>query len=273
MKTALVTGAASGIGFAVSRGLYSLGWRVLMVDKTLEECRRAAEDVASFSGGEVLPFGCDLADLAALSDCIPDIKAILDKHCNGQLDALIANAGAFYTGVSACKAHLNLHCLSPMLMIDHLMPMLVKASGRIIFTGCSALPYYKQQDPTCLFKGDMGSLRSYALSKTGAAQLCFALKNECANISFYVADPGLVYSDLFLRNTRGFARKALRLVRRFGISSGKAASTALCLCQSQSPEEGFYYKNRKEAPVSTLPFTLKKAQSFLCLCREHIRNS
>ena len=66
MKTALVTGAASGIGFAVSRGLYSLGWRVLMVDKTLEECRRAAEDIASFSGGEVLPFGCDLADLAAL---------------------------------------------------------------------------------------------------------------------------------------------------------------------------------------------------------------
>jgi len=75
-KTALVTGAASGIGAAMARRLAGDGARVLAVDISAEAVKALAEEVAG-----VEPLVCDLSDLDAV-DALP-----------AEVDVLVNNAG------------------------------------------------------------------------------------------------------------------------------------------------------------------------------------
>lgn len=110
MKTALVTGASSGIGHATARLLAASGWRVLAVAR-----RRERLDALSRETGDDVHGVC--VDLTA-----PDAPAILseavDRHAGGRLDALVNNAGAFAT---AAPEHLDAA------HIDRLLTLNVKA--------------------------------------------------------------------------------------------------------------------------------------------------
>ena len=75
-KTALVTGAASGIGAAMARRLAGDGARVLAVDISAEAVKALADEVAG-----VEPLVCDLSDLDAV-DALP-----------AEVDVLVNNAG------------------------------------------------------------------------------------------------------------------------------------------------------------------------------------
>mgnify|MGYP001799371079 FL=1 len=79
MKTALVTGAARGIGLATTKQFLAQGWRVIMVDRdtdALEEAAAPLEDALSV-----------VADIS-----LPDqVDALAAAH--PRIDALINNAG------------------------------------------------------------------------------------------------------------------------------------------------------------------------------------
>ena len=81
-KTALVTGAARGIGLATSRLFQEHGWAVAMIDRDAQELQKAA------IGPDLHAFECDVSDPDAVSKMIIDvIKA------TGRIDAVINNAG------------------------------------------------------------------------------------------------------------------------------------------------------------------------------------
>jgi dehydrogenase/reductase SDR family protein 12 len=88
-KVALVTGAASGLGLAASRGFARLGARVLVVGRNAERAQDAAAQVReTVMDAIVTPLACDissLADVRALSRLLADQEA--------QLDILVHNAG------------------------------------------------------------------------------------------------------------------------------------------------------------------------------------
>ena len=75
-RTALVTGAASGIGAAVARRLAADGATVLAVDLNADGVKALADEVPG-----VEPVSCDLADLDAV-DALP-----------AEVDVLVNNAG------------------------------------------------------------------------------------------------------------------------------------------------------------------------------------
>ncbi|WP_346892156.1 SDR family oxidoreductase [uncultured Roseibium sp.] len=83
MKTALVTGAARGIGLATTQLLLDKGWRVLMVDIDGEELMKAAAPLDS-----VQPIVMDVSDPEQVERCFTDVA-----KTHGRLEGLVNNAG------------------------------------------------------------------------------------------------------------------------------------------------------------------------------------
>lgn len=83
MKTAIVTGAARGIGLATSKQLLAKGWRVAMVDWDGEELATAAKDL-----NDVLTLVYDISQPDQAEKIVADTRAKF-----GQIDALVNNAG------------------------------------------------------------------------------------------------------------------------------------------------------------------------------------
>lgn len=83
MKTALITGAARGIGLATTKLFLADGWRVAMVDRDADELLRAAAGLKNAH-----PIVADVSD----PDSVTALIAQTLKTC-GSIDALVNNAG------------------------------------------------------------------------------------------------------------------------------------------------------------------------------------
>ena len=87
-KTAVVTGASSGIGRATALRLARDGWRVVVCARRVEPLNTLAEQVAS-AGGEAVVEPLDAADGDAV---LAMAERVLEAH--GAPDAIIHSAGA-----------------------------------------------------------------------------------------------------------------------------------------------------------------------------------
>ena len=83
MKTALVTGAARGIGLATTKLFLEEGWQVAMIDRDLPELEDAADGLPQTSAIH--------ADVSQPDQVEQMITQTLDAF--GQIDALVNNAG------------------------------------------------------------------------------------------------------------------------------------------------------------------------------------
>jgi NAD(P)-dependent dehydrogenase (short-subunit alcohol dehydrogenase family) len=127
MKTALVTGAARGIGLATTRAFLEAGWRVLALDK----------DFGGFdAAGDVERVEYDLTDLAG----IPALAARL-----GEIHTLVNNAGVLYCDPYEAipEAHkreiLAVNLEAPVALIAALaQQMTARGHGRIVNVGSVA---------------------------------------------------------------------------------------------------------------------------------------
>ncbi|MER5769514.1 2,3-dihydro-2,3-dihydroxybenzoate dehydrogenase [Streptomyces sp. NPDC001985] len=86
-KTALVTGAAGGIGAAVAGALGALGVRVAAVDRDAERLRETAEKLTA-EGFTVVPFPADVSSAGEVEAVVAAVEREL-----GPLDFLVNAAG------------------------------------------------------------------------------------------------------------------------------------------------------------------------------------
>ena len=82
-KTALVTGAARGIGLATTQLFLDAGYQVAMVDRDVTALIAAAAPFA-----DAAAFICDVSDPDAVASMMDEVISWA-----GQLDALVNNAG------------------------------------------------------------------------------------------------------------------------------------------------------------------------------------
>jgi 3-oxoacyl-[acyl-carrier protein] reductase len=86
-KTAIVTGAARGIGAAVARRLSSDGFDVAILDLDEAACAVVADEIKA-SGGNALPVAADVSDEQSVEDAVAHVAEAL-----GAPTVLVNNAG------------------------------------------------------------------------------------------------------------------------------------------------------------------------------------
>lgn len=92
-RSALITGAAGGIGLGCARAFAAEGCDLVLLD--LDEARviAAAEQLSEASGRQVHALACDLADADAARQAVIRAAALL-----GKVDVLVNNAGMLVPG-------------------------------------------------------------------------------------------------------------------------------------------------------------------------------
>lgn len=87
-KTAIVTGAAGGLGLAFATALIDAGVKVAIADRNMEAAREAAADLSG--RGTAVAVGVDVADEASVASMVDQVAGAL-----GPIDILVNNAGIY----------------------------------------------------------------------------------------------------------------------------------------------------------------------------------
>ena len=182
MKTALVTGASSGIGAATAARLAQNGWRVLAGVRQAGTAPKGTEEV------------------------ILDVTDPPELELDG-LDGLVNNAGIAVAGPleylppDELRRQLEVNVVGQLRMVQLLAPALRKSRGRVVnigsISGRSALPF----------------LGAYAMSKFALEAMTDALRVELRPWGIHVAivEPGTIKTPMWTRERPDPPYEALAL--------------------------------------------------------------
>lgn len=138
MKTVVITGAASGLGWALTERLFAAGERVLMVDRDARALTEKSSLLAAEDERRVACHLTDLTDQAALDSLV---SAVLREE---RLDVLINNAGithrspAARTELAVFRRVMAVDWEAPVALTLALLPKLRESRGSIVNIGSMA---------------------------------------------------------------------------------------------------------------------------------------
>jgi len=134
---AVVTGASSGIGKAIARGLAAEGARLVLVSRDEGRLR----DAAANWPGEVPPALLS-ADLLNEADVAGVARTVIDRF--GAVDVLVHSAGTITLGrfgelsLTALDEQYRLNVRAPFQLTQALLSQLITARGQVVFVNSSA---------------------------------------------------------------------------------------------------------------------------------------
>jgi NADP-dependent 3-hydroxy acid dehydrogenase YdfG len=133
-RTAVVTGASSGIGAAIARALGALGWTVALGARRTELLAEVATGVET-AGGRGFAHALDVSDAASIEAFFAATEAAL-----GPADVLVSNAGVGVPGLvhelaaADLERELRTNLLGPMWLTRRALPaMLERKRGDLVF--------------------------------------------------------------------------------------------------------------------------------------------
>jgi len=127
-KVAVVTGAARGIGLAITRRFLAAGWRVAMIDDHADNLRR--ESAALADPARVLAVECDVAFPGQVNAAVAQTVAAF-----GRIDALVNNAGVVVFKpmlehtIDEWRRVLDVNLTGPFLCVQACAPHMAKVGG------------------------------------------------------------------------------------------------------------------------------------------------
>jgi len=165
-KTALVSGAKRGIGYAMAVGLAEAGADIIGVSATLDPGKSDIGDAVRALGRRFTGYRCDMSDRAQVYQLIDTLKS------GPQIDILVNNAGTIKRAPAAEHGDdiwdevIETNLTAPFILARAIGgQMIARGQGKIIFTA-SLLS----------FQGGI-NVPGYAASKGGVAQIVMALLN------------------------------------------------------------------------------------------------
>ncbi|HMO26191.1 MAG TPA: SDR family oxidoreductase, partial [Tepidisphaeraceae bacterium] len=136
-KTALLTGAASGIGRAIADALAAHGCSVAIQDIDLDAARVAADEITRASGRRAVALGGDLTDPS-----IVDTLVVQTREQLGRIDILVNNGSIQVEkpieeqSLEEIERQTRANQIVPLLLIARIAPAVVERKwGRILNIG------------------------------------------------------------------------------------------------------------------------------------------
>ena len=163
-RTAIVTGAARGIGAAVAKRLSEDGFAVAVLDLDEAACAGTVDAIKA-AGGQALAVGADVSDEASVAAAVDRVAAEL-----GAPTVLINNAGItrdnllFKMSVAEWDSVMNVHLRGAFLMSRAVQKYMVEAKfGRIVnLSSTSALGNRGQVNYSAAKAGMQGFTKTLA---------------------------------------------------------------------------------------------------------------
>ncbi|MGN6608910.1 MAG: SDR family oxidoreductase [Jatrophihabitans sp.] len=245
MRTALVTGASSGIGEATAKALLAKGYRVLGTSRNPD---RIARPIA---GVEYLAL--DLEDDASIVAC---------AEAAGAVDVLVNNAGESQNGpleelpTDALQRLFQLNVLGQVRLTQLLVPgMRERGYGRIVFVG------------SMLASFPLAYRSSYVATKAAIKGFATAARGELAPFGVWLTtvEPGSINTGISERRTKYIAPdspyradfdtmlEVLDRNERGGIGADRVADTIVGAVEADKPRPLYAVGSR--AP---LVFTIRR---------------
>jgi 3-hydroxybutyrate dehydrogenase len=188
-KVAIITGAASGIGYAVVQRFAKEGARVVIADLDQQRSEAAAEEIRQATGGDVLGIAMDVTDEESVET---GMARILREY--GALDILYSNAGTQHIA--------GVHELA---FSEWKKMLAVHLDGAFLTTrACLRHMYSSGNGGSILYMGSIHSKMAsvlkapYVTAKHGIVGLCRAVAKEGARygVRANVICPGFVRTPL-----------------------------------------------------------------------------
>ncbi len=250
MKTAVITGASSGIGLAAAAELAQKGYSIIGVGRDQIRCAYAAEEIQHRAPESKITFFCaDLLQQREVVRVAREISELLALQNGGRLDALINNAGCvrswYTTTEEGYEQQFALNHLAGFLLTYQLLPQLKRAGGRVLMTGSESHKNTRMRWRDVMHTNGYNTLAAYKQTKLSNILFAKGLNDRYRDegIRAYAVDPGLVCTDIGNKSTGGLVSWIWSLRKRHGAQPDVPAKTYAYLCETDPmPEELYYYR-------------------------------
>lgn len=172
-RTAIITGASSGIGEATAHRLAEEGVCTVLASRSVEKLRAIADEIREEHGTEALTVETDVTEKE-------QVEELIDKAVDefGSLDILVNNAGLGLGGDVESMEDEDFHT-----MMD------VNCDG-MFFTARAALPHLKESNGNIIFLGSIAGQYPRAPNPVYAATKAWT-RSFSKSLSAQVGDEGV----------------------------------------------------------------------------------
>ncbi|TRX50033.1 SDR family oxidoreductase [Fulvivirga sp. M361] len=229
-KIAVVTGAAEGIGLAISQMFALEGCKVAMCDINLSKCETESS-LINKKGGETIPFECSVDNSSQMENVV---KAVMNSF--KQIDVLVNNAAIAVQGnivempEEDWDTLMNVNLKGVFIGIKTVLPhMLKKRSGSII--SLSSLQASRSWNDWTAYAAAKGGINAMTV------QLAGQFGNQ--NVRFNTISPGAINTPMNERRQKEEGESFLKAsidqaaMLRLGTTE-EVAQTAVFLASDES---------------------------------------
>ena len=272
-KTAIVTGANSGMGMATAAALSDMGATVIMLCRNEQRGRAALEELSQVSTRKLQLMLCDLADLSSVNAFTEEFR---EKYA--VLDILVNNAGFISLDRQTTKDgferqfgvnHIG-HFLLTMKLID-----LVEEGGRIVNVSSGAHKTGRIHFDDVNLTSGFNVIKAYSQSKLAnvlfTRELSRRLKEK--GITVNCCHPGAVATNIGISRDTGFGKTVTGMLKPFFQTPEEGARTAIYLASSDEVKcvTGEYFYKCKIAASSKRSKDVELAEKLFDFSEELVR--
>ena len=256
VKTCVITGATSGIGYGIAKGLASMKFELILIGRDARKGEVAVENLSKLANHrDITYYNIDLCSQKHIRGTGEEIRKNHPK-----IDVLINNAGVWTSRRELTDEKIEkqfaVNHLAYFLMTHLLYPNITKSSdGRIINIGSDSHKYGKINFDDLNLERSYHGLKAYGQSKLANLLFTYELHRikKHDHVSVYCVQPGLVKTDIGVKHTNSFHGLMWKLRRMGGMSPEEAAETAIYL--ATAPEvagnSGLYWDKCRPKPSSS----------------------